>query len=87
MLYVFLKLQRPWHCDGSFLEGEDIALGLLYGAVAPAFAAYGDVALVAPYLHLLPFGYDVAVGVDAGVDNGLVAARAGPYLPGGCYFV
>ena len=45
-------------------------------AFVPTFAAHGYVFVVAAYQHLLAGGYHVAVGVDAGVDGGLAAARA-----------
>ncbi len=65
----------------ELLEREHGAVGLFYALVAPAFAAYGHVSLVAAYLHLLSLFDEVAVAVYAGIDYGLASARAcGFYL-------
>lgn len=64
---------------GGSEEWQGVARGLLDAFVAPAFAAHGDVAVVAADLNLVAFFHEVAVGVDAGVDDGLVAACAGRF--------
>lgn len=57
-------------------KGEDVAGGLLYALVAPAFAAYGYVAVVASDFNLVALLDKVAVGVDACIDDGFVTAGA-----------
>jgi hypothetical protein len=49
---------------------------LLNAIVAPAFAADGDVAVVTANFHLLTFVDEVAVAVNACVDDCLSATRA-----------
>ena len=51
----------------------------LNALVAPAFPAYGHITLVASDFHLFALGDDIAVGVDTGVDYGLMAACAGRF--------
>ena len=62
---------------GVVEKGEGVAGRLGDALVAPAFAADGYVAVVATDFHLCTLVYEVAVGVDAGVDDSLVAARTG----------
>ena len=61
---------------GEVGEGEEVTFHALYLAASPAFAAAGDVAFVAADFHLLPFGQDFAVGIDAGIDDGFSSAGA-----------
>lgn len=69
--------------DGGGLdERESVARGLLDAFVAPAFTANGYVAVVAADFDLVAFFYEVAVGVDASVDDSFTAAGAS-----GFYFV
>lgn len=44
--------------------------------VAPAFATYGDISVIASDLHLFSLSDDLSVAVDSGVDDSLSAAIA-----------
>ena len=59
------------------IEREGMTYGLFDALVAPAFSAHGDIAVVAAYFELIAFGDKVAVGIDAGVDDGFASAGAG----------
>ena len=61
----------------TFKKGERQPLGLRDALVAPAFAADGHIQLVAADFHLGALVDEVAGRVEAGVDDGLVAAVAG----------
>lgn len=61
------------------IERESIATAALYAFVAPAFAAYAHVALIAAYLYLRPFRYYLPARIETCVDNGFSSARAGAF--------
>lgn len=57
-------------------EGKCVTGGLLDALVAPTLAANGYVTVVTTYLKLVAFDNEVAVGVDACVDDCLASAAA-----------
>ena len=61
------------------LEGQRMARGLLDALVAPAFAAYCDIAIVAADLYHLSFGDDLAQRVHPRIDDSLTFAGAGRF--------
>ena len=61
------------------VELDGIAAGALDAAVAPAAATQRDVLVVATNLDLVAVGHDVALAVDAGVDDRLAATGAGGF--------
>ena len=59
-------------CEAG-IKVDGIAVGTLDAAVAPTTAAQCHILVIAANLDLLAIGDDVALTVDAGVDDGLAA--------------
>ena len=55
------------------IKVDGIAVGSLVAAVAPTTAAQCQLLVTAANLDLLAIGDDVALTVDAGIDDGLAA--------------
>ena len=50
---------------------------MLDAFVAPAFAAYGDISVIATDFHLFSFRDYLAMGIDTGIDYCLAATGTG----------